>query len=106
MKAFHPRQFAGIVIIEQDFSSLNFFCQQNGADFAKAQRIIFLGRKQLPLIPQRLHFNPRGVRNFRCSGQSCSCDNHFIVNFRRDVNVRIRPTKEVKAAKLGQNYPR
>jgi hypothetical protein len=66
MKALNPRQFLGIVIIEQDFIRLNFFSEQNAADLAKAQRVPFLSREQVRLIPQRLHFDPRGVRN--CCG--------------------------------------
>jgi hypothetical protein len=49
----HPRQFASIVIIKQDFIRLNVFRQQDRADFAKAQRILILGRKQFCLISQR-----------------------------------------------------
>lgn len=35
VKAFNPRQFAGIVIIEQDFIGMDFFRRQDGADFSK-----------------------------------------------------------------------
>jgi hypothetical protein len=106
MEALNPRQLAGIVIIEQDFIRLNFFRQQNGADFPKAQRVLFLGRHQVRPIAQRFHFDPRGARNFRRSRRANSNDDHFMVNFWRDVNAWIEPMDKAKAAKLGENYQR
>ena len=106
MKAFHPRQFAGIVIIEQDFIRLNFFSEEYGADLAKAQRVPFLYREQVRLIPQRLPFESRGVRNFGRSRQVRPSDNHFVVNFRRYVNACVEPMQEIEVAKLGENLQR
>ena len=106
LEAFRPCQFAGIVIIEQQGIRLDFFPQENCAEFSNTQSIPFLRRQQVRLILKLLYFDPFRLRNFRCPWQARTGNDHFVVNFPGDVKAWKEPIEEVEAAKLRQNNQR
>ncbi len=85
---------------------MDFFRQENCAEFSNTQTIFLLGRHQVRLILKFFHFDPFRFRDFRCSWQASTGDNHFVVNLRGDVKKGEKPVEEVEAAKLRQNDQR
>ena len=99
-------EFAGVVVIEQHCVSLEIFAQKNRAKFSNAQSILLSSCRQLGLILELLHFDPICVRNFRCSGQASSGDDHFVVNFGGNEKTGKKRVEKVEAADLCENNQR
>jgi hypothetical protein len=85
---------------------MEFFPQKDCAELSDAQSTLLLSRQQVRLILKFPYFDPFRFSNFRCSWQANTGDDHFVVNFGRDVKAREKPIEEVKAAKLCQNNKR
>jgi len=100
LQSFRPGEFACIEIIEQHYIRLNFLCQENGAQFSIAQRILFPSCQQALLILKFFHFDPFRFRNLKCSGQANTGDDYLVVNFCGNIEFCEEPIEEIEAANL------
>jgi hypothetical protein len=106
LEALRPGEFARIVIVKQHDIRVEFFAQENRADFSSAESVLFLDRRQVGFILKLLYFDPFGIRNLRCPWKSGTRDDHFVVNLGGDIKARNECIEKVEAAQLCQNNQR
>src|ERR1700690_1720174 len=78
-----------MVVVEQHDIGKDFFPKKNCAELSSAERKPPLGCQEASSILKRFHLNPCRIRDFRCSRQARASDDHFVMDFGRNVNSRI-----------------